>query len=790
MKPIFYVAILCSIFLSFCIGTKAQTNVNSLQTGISNRGTNKDKPYVTAGDRTYIIGTMNGDFPDIGDHVQGEMGGIWMHPIKLLDGYYLKLTDLTSKKEDWLSDAAEFVNYPYGNVFKYESGIPGISVQRMQFCPDGQQGVVVQYEISNTSGQTKNLAVDFLAKTDLSPVWFSKEIGIRDYGDHAVWSKKESCFIAADSINNWHAVWGSSLPSSIQTVGVNNLKSKSLGKGIACSSAYFITVTAHSNKKIVFVVAGSTKSSQEAIQSYKFILRNYAGLLLKKKALYHSIYNRAKVSIPDTALLQVYNWVKINTQWLVRDVPGVGRGLSAGVMEYPWWFGCDNSYALQGVMETGDFKLAEETLRLLKNKSIEKNGNGRIPHEISTNGAVANPGNTQETAHFIMCVEKLYRWTGDKQFLGEMYPTIKKGLDWLMIDQDKNRNLFPEGYGIMEVSGLNAELIDVAVYTQQALVAGSKIADVFGDQAASKKYSQLAGLLKTKINKEFWDEKANSYCDFYGTRQQAITGIDGSIKQLIQSGEPANSANIRHYEHQRKTVSEIRDTSRGWIINKNWVINTPMETGIAPRDKAIRALDDIHDHDLGEYGPYLSAVEDKYMMTIATGVQAVAEYKYGRTDRSLEYVGQIVKTFNKVLPGSISEMMPNYGCFTQAWTNYGIVVPLISHIFGINPYAAQKKIEIAPNIPGKWAKEGLSLSALPVGDNEISMSYQPFQGGEKFTILSKKAGWKIEFKLKPESGCRYVVNGKSITPAASELILLDKPINTIVVAPGKSRRGK
>ena len=673
---------------------------------------------------------------------------------------------------------------PYGNIFRYDSGIPGIAIQRMQFCPDGQQGIVIQYEISNSANQSRDLDVEFLAKTDLSPVWFSKEIGIRDYSDHAVWSKKENCFIAADSINNWHAVWGSSLPSSEQTVGVSNSKSQSKGQGIACSSVYHIAVGAHAHQKIVFVVAGSTKSTGEAVAAYHFILQNYAGLLSKKKALYQSIYNRANISIPDTSLLQVYNWVKVNTQWLIRDVPGVGRGLSAGVMEYPWWFGCDNSYALQGVMETGDFKLAEQTLRLLKNKSIEKNRNGRIPHEISTNGAVANPGNTQETAHFIMCVEKLYRWTGDKQFLHEMYPTIKKGLNWLLTDQDKNRNLFPEGYGIMEVAGLNAELIDVAVYTQQALVAGSKIAAVFGDQAASKKYSHLAGVLKTKINSDFWDDKANSYCDFYGTKQQAITGINGSIKQLIQSGEAANSANIRHYEDQRKSVLQMRDTSRGWIINKNWVINTPIETGIAPRDKAIRALDDIHDRDLGEYGPYLSAVEDKYMMTIATGVQAVAEYRYGRTDRSLEYVGQIVKTFNRVLPGSISEMMPNYGCFTQAWTNYGIVLPIISHIFGINPDAAQKKIEIAPNIPDKWAKQSLSLSALPVGDNEISMAYISFHGGKKYTIVSKKAGWKIEFKLKPESGYQYIVNGKSVTLTDSAPIVLDKMINSISMVPG------
>src|SRR5438046_3682304 len=175
-----------------------------------------------------------------------------MHTIKLFYCYYLKLTDLGSRQEHWLSDADEFVNYPYGNVFKYRSGIQGLVVRRMQFCPDRQRGVVIQYEISNITDEIKDLNVEFLAKTDLSPVWFSKEMGIHDYSDHAIWSRKENCFIAADSLNNWNAAWGSSLPSIEQATGINNSKSNSLGHGIACSSVYHLAVDAHSNKKIVF----------------------------------------------------------------------------------------------------------------------------------------------------------------------------------------------------------------------------------------------------------------------------------------------------------------------------------------------------------------------------------------------------------------------------------------------------------------------------------------------------------------------------------------------------------
>lgn len=64
---------------------------------------------------------------------------------------------------------------------------------------------------------------------------------------------------------------------------------------------------------------------------------------------------------------------------------------------------------------------------------------------------------------------------------------------------------------------------------------------------------------------------------------------------------------------------------------------------------------------MGPYGPFLSATDKNAMMTISTGVQAVAEYQYGRTEEALWYVDKIVDAFNRVLPGSISEMMPDYG---------------------------------------------------------------------------------------------------------------------------------
>ena len=173
---------------------------------------------------------------------------------------------------------------------------------------------------------------------------------------------------------------------------------------------------------------------------------------------------------------------------------------------------------------------------------------------------------------------------------------------------DRNKNLFPEGYGIMEVFGLNAELIDVAVYTQQALKATVYVAGVLNEPEVQNEYQQISEKLARKINSDFWDEAEASYCDFFGTREQAMRAAEGAIEQIKRNNPEGLDQNARRriefYEHLKLRFSKMPDVEKGWLKNKNWVITTPMETRIAPRDRAIQLLDKIRNENVGEYGPY------------------------------------------------------------------------------------------------------------------------------------------------------------------------------------------
>ena len=746
--------------------------VNQVMAGISNGGRHANEPYLAAGDRTYIVGTQDGNFPDLGSHVKGEMGGLWMQPLKLMDGFWVKLSDANKNSEAWLKDASEFVNYPYGNRFKYAPILDGIEAERFQFCPQGKAGMVIQYQIKNTTSRQRKLQLQFVVKTDLSPVWFSKENKIIDATDTILWLKDKKLFAANDMRNPWFTIWGSSLPVVSHAVNAN-APIETIGLGKAASSTYQFEIKPHEVYTVVFVISGSNKNLETAQTNYTGILKNYKQLLNDKQQQYAAIIRRARVEIPDKNLQQVYTWGKINTEWLVSKLPGIGTFLGAGAIEYPWLFGCDNSYASQGVVASGDPELAKSTLRLIKTISEKTNGNGRIIHEMSANGFVYNKGNTQETPHFALAVWNVFEWTGDKQFLQEMYPYVKKGINWLLTDQDQNKDLFPEGYGIMEVRGLNAELIDVAVYTQQALEVASKMAAVLSEPDVQHDYMQRAMILKGKINTLFWDNDEGSYCDFYGTREQALFVAKGALEQLHQGIWKAEDSALLHeketfYQQLVQKFSKLpQGTEKGWFTNKNWVISTPVETGIAPPEKAIRLLNKVRNEDCGEYGPYLSAVEKRYMMTISTGVQAVAECEYDRTDEAMWYVEKIAHTFCRVLPGSISEMMPDYGCPVQAWTIYGVAVPLVTHVLGINPDAYNKSVVISPHLPSGW--DHAAIYDLPVGSNSISFAMKRNADSAAYSITSVATGWSYTLEIKGLTGHKYKLNGNLFTANNDEI---------------------
>lgn len=783
------VSIACTLLLFSCAGEKEKsvfTLNEELKNTVNIKGqkNNGDYLYVTAGNMLYSIGNQYGNFPEIGFHVPGEMGGIWQHPIKLLDGFKLFVNDSE------LGNCSQFTAYPFANQFEYLSN-QDISVVRTDFVPDSLSVLVVEYLIQNNTSDTKKVDLSLEVYSDLSPVWLGERSGMIDSQDTLLGVQDNNTIIIKDSLNKWFAGISSETDSIIIAGSENSILK---GQGISVRLKIPEQDLEADEKKVVrFYISGSMKNTTEVDQNLKIAKENIKSLFAEKKQRYAEIDRRAQITIPDTLLMQAYQWGKYNTDWLVRDIPGMGQGLNAGLPDYPWFFSNDQSSAFSALVGTIEPELFYNSWNMLLCISNEYNNNsGRIVHEVSTNGQVYDKGRMEESQEFINAAWKVFQWTGDKDFLKTYYEHGKKV--WIFLQEhDTDNNLYVEGYGGVEIEGLDDEMLDVAYHTQTFLQSMSEMALIFDDLVLSKEYADKADILKKKINEDWWNASENRYYDFISSKSKALQLIDMALEKRVSDERNRWAkekltdlkAKIKSGEYNEKGYSVYYNPSTGVLTSD-----------VADKEKAVKYLESVSFF-TNKYGLYISGIarpdditleegsvahrlegEFNYHQAImvgATSSLAIAECKYRGADYAMNYIGKILNNFSFATPGTTYEVSPDYGMFVQAWNVAGINIPLIQYFFGVTPMAYTKEITIKPDMPSAW--DYAKLERLLVGNNELSVDFKKSDNKRVYTVENSQKNWTINFRL-PEGVNSAMVNGKEAN-IRSGIISLSGIKNTI-----------
>ena len=245
-------------------------------------------PYFTPGNRVYMVGHQDGSFPDLGWHIKGEMGGIWNHPIKLMDGFDVNLR--WGNEILTLNNADTFTNYPMANKHHFNVKDKGLKVERWQFVPDDREGIFIQVVISNTSDEDKEFGLEFKGHVDLRPTWLSERQEITDGKDTATYDDKLNAWIARDENNPWYVVFG----SDTAPFGNATFKLTHPGNGTSNALNYEVALKAGETKVYDFVVAGSYTSQNDAVATYENIHKNAFELLQEKTNRYSQLGNQIK----------------------------------------------------------------------------------------------------------------------------------------------------------------------------------------------------------------------------------------------------------------------------------------------------------------------------------------------------------------------------------------------------------------------------------------------------------------------------------------------------------------
>ena len=650
-----------------------------------------------------------------------------------------------------------------GSGFIYGEGLghTRVTIERVQIAPDDAPGVIVAYTFTNQDDRPRHVEITWRARTELYPCWFALDShAYADGRDAGQWDQDTRTFLAKDGENPWYAVIHSeTAPDEAQTGDLYTPQGS--GKGTCLSLTYRMEIPGKGSRTLRFDLSGSCESREEAEENIR-LLKALPADTAKKEARLQEITALSALTTGDPAWDIPWDWAKVHTDWLIVDAGKYGTALAAGLPEYVWWFGCDSFYAIQGLLCIGQFELARQTLKLLADYSMKINGNGRIVHEITPFGLCPNPGNTQETAHFVTAVWHYWQGTGDRAFVQEMLPLLQKSMQWLQ-SQDEDHDLLPSGYGIIEILGLNAEMIDTAAYTCQAWECFGEMLALCGCHEEAAAARDMHRKTREVLNTVLWDEEASLYCD--------ACASPAFVRQLLDQILTANRRKMTREE--RSAFERMLDRKEqaqgeaGFLINRNWTIVTPIEGGQADADKAHRALEAMHTEEMiGPWGAYLSAVDHDHTMTISTGCMAVAQAKWGHADRALDLLERMLSTFGMGNPGMISEMSPDYGCAVQAWTAYALYVPVVRYFFGIQPRGEKEALVFRPCMPEKWDHAALKRVRVPGGS--IDIDYRRTGNGDEFTLTADHA---LRIRCACQPGWQCVQGELTLSPGETVSVI-------------------
>ncbi|MEM3676121.1 MAG: amylo-alpha-1,6-glucosidase, partial [Thermoplasmataceae archaeon] len=199
-------------------------------------------------------------------------------------------------------------------------------------------------------------------------------------------------------------------------------------------------------------------------------------------------------------------YAKANLLQLVSSVPGIGMGLTAGHPDFAWFFGIDSFLSIPGMMLSGMFEEAFETLRTITRFSK----NGRIPHEIVTNGVVYNEGDMEESALFPWALIEYFLFSGDTRGLLEMESHLWKALR-TVLESDLM------GRGIMEDSGAGTGIdVDVVSFLAMSIRHILMAPDFIFENEFSIDPATLKDIEKDlvqRLRKEFWMNELGTFAN-------------------------------------------------------------------------------------------------------------------------------------------------------------------------------------------------------------------------------------------------------------------------------------
>ena len=662
--------------------------------------------FLIAGPRLYEFGSMNGSFPSVG-RLDGDQGGVWCHPIKLVDAFAFEVIE--GDRKPWRLLAPSRFEHDFASAsFHFQRG--DLTATRRDFVPEGEPALVSMLTLHNETDQPRELTVRFSASIKLRP---SYESGLPNGPDTLEY--RDGLFGASDSAmpGRWAVVLGGD--------------GSPTGHGIAGTHGhlnYRVTLPARGEATLRFLIVGEHQGGAEAARArFQLIVPKAGEMLAAKQALYRErILGGVKFECSDPAMTDAFRCAKANVMMSVMDLRPhyPAPFLAAGFPIYTWLFGCDSLHSTAGVAAAGFDAAARNTLECLLHFAGEHRQGA---HEVASNGRLLGWDHIQETPQLVTACWSHFRWTGDRGFLAAAFPICRDIIDHALNTADQDRDGYLEGPGLMEQPGMGPERIDSTCQLYAAFQSLADMAEVLGKPGADED-RRRADELKRRFNRDWWNPRSRMWA--CSLRQDGTQTLDNF-----------------------------------------WAVVFPQQVGIADPDKAAIVLDRIQKEWVNDQWGFVHqwkpTIAGDGVGVVHNNVLAQTAFAHGRADLAWHLMQQSAKApLGERMLGAFDETLPGGGDLMQLWSFGPFLENVIAGLAGIHPQPDRNRVDLFPQLPRtlEWFK----LEDIRIGDHRWALEQRRI--GKRIITTVAHTGsdvaWSGRFWLPETSGGDVTVNGAPV----------------------------
>lgn len=670
--------------------------------------------FLIAGPRLYEFGSMDGSFPRVG-RLDGDQGGVWCHPIKLVDTFGFEV--LEADRKPWrLLGPSRFEHSFDSAYFHFERN--ELKAARQDFVPEDESALVSLLTLRNTTDRPRELTVRFSAAVNLRPSYESRLPNGPDVIEH-----QDGLLVASDSAMaaKWGVVLGcDQSPADYDVAGTNGYLS------------YRVTLPARGETTLKFLVVGEHQDGVEAARArFKSIANRVAELLAAKQALYRErLLGGVKFECSDPAMNDAFVCAKANVMMSVMDLrPGYPAPfLAAGFPIYTWLFGCDSLHSTAGVAAAGFDDAARTTLECLLHYAAQKKQGA---HEVASDGRLLGWDHSQETPQLVLACWKHFQWTGDQTFLQAAYPVCREIIAHVLATADQDHDGYLEGPGLLEQAGMGPERIDSVCQLYAAYESLANMAEALGESGADD-FRRRAAELKRNFNRDWWNPFEKIWaCSL------------------------------------RKDGSQTMDNF--------WAVAFPQQVGIAEPDKAAIVLDRIQKEWVNDQWGFVHQWKPKIagegVGVVHNNVLAQTAFTYGKTDLGWRLMQLSAKApLEERMLGAFDETIPGGGDLVQLWSFGPFLECVIEGLAGIRPRPSSHRVDLFPQLPRSldWFK----IEDCRIGTHSLSLEHRK-TGHSITTIVTHSEGdapLTGRFWLPADAfDATIKVNGQAIKPESRKM---------------------